>query len=248
MKSLKWIAAGVLLAAAVTAVVSGTFANNNVTSKPQIDQIVMKRTEDGSELTAYQNDILLLPARYDTVETTEKVLEWDGQKNTYKLWADEMENVVDHFVFVKNGYESTGDGSYDGTAYVRTWFAFEQGSLTKDEINSVLILNQNTTDWSWEIVSNGTEIEDNTYLIMCATYTANAGALKPAEISAPSLLQIMLSKDTTSDQAERLDGDKDGKYEVKVYTQSVSAAGIWDTAFGSDHPWTEIETQAEATD
>ena len=62
-----------------------------------------------------------------------------------QLFDDSVKNVHDKFVFVKN------TGEVD--AYVRTWFAFEQGNVEAENFKNVIMTNTNPSHWTWETVA-----------------------------------------------------------------------------------------------
>lgn len=126
------------------------------------------------------------------------------------------ENVLDHIVVVTN------TGNTDG--YVRTWFAFEMGDLTEEEFKASVLLNKNTTAWEWASVEYGVVIDGERYAIVCAEY---APKLSAGETTVPNLLQILLKSNVSNDIVNRLDGNKDGKYEVRAHSQVISDNGAW---------------------
>ena len=71
------------------------------------------------------------------------------------LWNG-TSNAVDKLVSVKN----TGKSE----AYVRTWFAFEMGTMNLDEWKTKVKLNINETDWIWADGSEK-EIEGKKYFV-----------------------------------------------------------------------------------
>lgn len=125
-------------------------------------------------------------------------------------------NVLDHIVVITN------TGNHVG--YVRTWFAFEMGDLTEDEFKASVLLNQNSTQWTWGEFTYGVQLGGERYAVVCAEYK---NALEGGVTTAPNLLQILLKSDVSSDTANRLDGNHDGKYEVRAYSQVVSDDGAW---------------------
>lgn len=155
-----------------------------------------------------------------------------------QLFDDSVKNVIDKFVFVEN----TGKSD----AYVRTWFAFEQGDVPADEFKSVIMTNTNQTHWSWETVATDVTIEDSKYVILCATYLgpkSNAtGILAPGAVTYPSLLQVYMKPEAGNEEVNAIDGNKDGKYNILVVSQAVQTAGFADAktalneAFGTNPP------------
>ena len=169
----------------------------------------------------------------------------DADNNgAYRTFA--MNNVVDKYVTVKN----TGKSD----AYVRTFIALEKGTATDAQFDLVGI-SINSADgeefknmhWMWEEIGEK-EIEGNTYYVMAATYDE---ILKPTVETIPSLLQVYLSKDADNDTVKALDGNKNGTYDILVYSEAVQAKGFADaktaleTAFGVPLdgyiPWGTVE-------
>jgi len=159
----------------------------------------------------------------------------DGAPGWNQLFDNSMKYVIDKFVFVKN----TGDSD----AYVRTWFAFEQGSLTYEQHDKLIGVNMNTGFWTWSDFVGDVEINGNKYVIASATYTGSIGMLVPNEIARPSLLQVYLAPEAGNDDVEALDGNNNGKFDVKVISQAVQTAGFdnateaLNAAFGAEHPF-----------
>ena len=122
-----------------------------------------------------------------------------GAPGSNQLFDDSVRNVIDKFVFVKN------TGNTD--AYVRTWFAFEQGSVTAEEFDKLISTNGGSTFWSWESVVDGVEITGkdgkvNNYVIVVATYVGPAdcgGVLYAGETSRPSLLQVYMNPEAENE-------------------------------------------------
>lgn len=164
------------------------------------------------------------------------------------LWNDDkISNVMDKFVFVEN------TGKTD--AYYRTVIAFEcpegmkYGQGPSD--GSEFMMNINGNDrFSWT-EEGYTEIDGTRYLLMTATYNE---VLTPGEISRPSLLQIVMTHNATSEDAELI-GDT---YEVLVASQAVqaddktTAAEMLDKAFGKitteSHPWVDENIKIDDED
>ena len=76
-----------------------------------------------------------------------------GASGSNQLFDDSVKNVQDKFVFVEN------TGKTD--AYVRTWFAFEQGSIAAETFHNVIMTNSDTVHWAWAEVATDVEIEGN---------------------------------------------------------------------------------------
>ena len=251
----------------------------------QIEQLEYERvTNDGHELT---NDAWVSTGETDKYGyTPDKIqeytqnkplypavfadgaIDWDGRvpghqqswgqinaPGSNQLFDDSVKNTVDKFVFVKN----TGKSD----AYVRTWFAFEQGSLTADEFDKLIGTNADNSHWSWKTIATNVELAGpdgatSTYVIACATYvgpTSNpTGILKPGEVTYPSLLQVYMHPEATNEDVENVDGNKSGRYDIIVVTQAIQAAGFdkatdaLNEGFGTEHPFTELEYKDEMDD
>ena len=159
------------------------------------------------EIQPFTQDKPLYPAVF-----LDGTIDWDGRVGTKgdrhqqswgqigapgsnQLFDDSCKNVVDKFVFVKN----TGKSD----AYVRTIFAFEQGSVSDADFEKYIGLNRDKNPneangkghWQWENIGSVT-IGNSTYYVKCATYlgagskhgTVEEGVLAPNTISYPSLL------------------------------------------------------------
>ena len=153
---------------------------------------------------------------------------------------NKLKGVIDKFVFVEN----TGKNN----AFFRTWIAVEcpdtieyDGNTPKD----LWINATSSTKYSWN-EDTYINIGGTRYLLLCATYT---DALKPGQQAHPSLLQVVLTHNVTSEKAA-LFGDT---MEILVLSQAVqadefeNAQTALSTAFGNSHPWTEA-LQTEVSD
>ena len=146
-----------------------------------------------------------------------------GAPGFNQLFDDTCKNVVDKFVFVQN----TGKSD----VYVRTIIAFEQGDLSKDVFDEMIGINVNS-QWAKEDVATDVVINGSEYAIVCFTYrgpaknTAQGGILTPNEISRPSLLQVYLASKATNDTVEKIDGNKNGKYDILVLSQATQTNGF----------------------
>ena len=214
----------------------------------QIDQIEKQRDENGNIVDFVGNDLWekgkpLYPA-VGPIEWAEEYQAWEtGGSN--QLFTDELKNVQDKFVFVENTGKST--------AYVRTWFAFEAGDLTVEEINNGIVhWNRNTGFWSWTDFSDDmtATIDGTKYYLRVATYKGNDtvhidGILPSGETTRPSLLQVFLDSKATNDDIAAF-GEE---YDILVFSQAVqtegfdSAEAALNEAFGeavaANKPWKE---------
>ena len=144
-----------------------------------------------------------------------------GDNGAYRQFT--MNNVIDKYVSVKN----TGKSD----AYVRTLIALEMGSLSIEELASVIGLSTNNENGSefkfpgaWNIVKDYVDVIDGkNYNVMEFVHSA---PLKPGETTVPSLLQVYLSKNATNEHVEKLDGNGNGKYDILVLSQAVQVAGF----------------------
>lgn len=178
---------------------------------------------------------------------------WDGV-----VWADQlgtskggqyilggMENVIDKFVSVEN----TGKSD----AYVRTIIAFEQGEMTYEKFDNLVMLNINDTGWEMRNVGTAL-IDNNNYFIVEFIYqdsriTGEAGVVPAGAFTSFPLGQVYLKPETTNEDCESLDGNNNGTYDILVFSQAVQTEGFadaqtaLDTAFGDItvalHPWVE---------
>lgn len=189
----------------------------------------------GSGLTEVADNRELLPVTDEeltkqSVQLNEQFSVTDKKNNTVNVElsvnADmyTAENVLDHIVVITN------TGNHVG--YVRTWFAFEMGDLTEDEFKASVLLNQNSTQWTWGEFTYGVQIDGERYAVVCAVYK---NALDGGATTVPNLLQILLKSNVANDTANRLDGNHDGKYEVRAYSQVVSDDGAWSQV--TSEPW-----------
>jgi len=157
-------------------------------------------------------------------DTTTVDMSQVGSQGTQKVFTSK--NAQDKIVTVKN----TGKSD----AYVRTWIALED-PFTEGRLG-VNVGNKDyyTQDPSWESVT----IDGVQYSVSCFTYKE---ALKPGEVSTPSLFQVYLNYKATNEDMELL-GDT---YEILAFSQAVQTAGFdsadaaLDAAFGTNHPWAD---------
>ncbi|MBQ7012122.1 MAG: hypothetical protein IJN63_10485 [Clostridia bacterium] len=154
-------------------------------------------------------------------DTTTVDMSQVGSQGLQKVFTSK--NAQDKIVTVKN----TGKSD----AYVRTWIALED-PFTEGRIGVNVGNKDYYTQTSWTTV----EIDGVQYSVSCFTYKE---ALKPGEVSTPSLFQVYLNYKATNEDMELLGNS----YEILAFSQAVQTAGFADaataltTAFGSDHPW-----------
>ena len=150
-----------------------------------------------------------------------------GSKGTVQVFKAGS-NAQDKIVTVKN----TGKSD----AYVRTWIALED-PFTENRLGVNVGSSAYYEQTPWTTV----EIDGVKYSVSCFTYKE---ALKPGEMSTPSLFQVYLNSKATNEDMELL-GET---YEILAFSQAVQAAGFdsadaaLDAAFGdnttANHPWT----------
>jgi hypothetical protein len=226
LKTLKWIGITVLLAMLTVVAINGSLGDQSSDGKYlYIVQSELERS--GSGLTEVADNRELLPVTDEeltkqSVQLNDQFSVTDKRNNTVHVDLSAnadmytAKNVLDHIVVITN------TGNHVG--YVRTWFAFEMGDLTEDEFKASVLLNQNSTQWTWGEFTYEVQIDGERYAVICAKYNT---ALEGRATTSPNLLQILLKSDVANNTANRLDGNHDGKYEVRVYSQVVSDDGAW---------------------
>ncbi|MBR6801697.1 MAG: hypothetical protein IKM61_08100 [Eubacteriaceae bacterium] len=149
-------------------------------------------------------------------------------------------NAVDKFVTVEN----TGKSD----AYVRTLIAFEIGSLAEAEFDNIIRTSSfMTTQGVWKVNDIGVvEIDGNKYVVSEYLYNGakalggvhENGVLPAGDTTYPSLAQVYMTGSATNEDVEAIDGNKNGTYDILVFSQAVQTAGFenaqtaLDTAFG----------------
>ena len=259
MKSLKWILLTAALMVLLFTAVSGTLGDTKANSQ-YLGLIQSELMRSDSGLVDVTDTRKLLPAVYTELNATDVPLQCSfaatkvtdtrtysatvtlptnaGAPSNYAMY--DAENVLDYIVVATNA------GNTDGS--VRTWFAFEMGDLTKEEFEAAVLLNKNTADWTWDAFQYaeevngkqyGVEINGQRYAVVCAKHNGEIPAGKTTE---PSLLQVLLYNTVSNKTAERLDGDKDGNYEIMVSSRIISD----DTAWGdfTEYPFPTVVTTA----
>ena len=199
------------------AYLSDTDADVNVMTlgNVKIVQNEQERAADGS-LQAFTQNKPAYPA-VGPVEWANEGVVIGGTE--YKVFTDELANVIDKFVTVTN----TGKSD----AYVRTIVAIEAPDF---DPNDLIHLNWNSTGVTMSAPITF-KVEDTAYVAFVFTYEE---ALAAGETSAPSLMQLFLDAATTNEDVAAY-GDT---WEVLVLSQAVQTAGFadattaLDTAFG----------------
>jgi len=203
----------------------------------KIDQLEQQRVNgelaDFTSIEGSTEYISLFPGVYADAEPAKDADD--------KYYAASVSNAVDKIVSVKNTGKSP--------AYVRTIFAFEMGSMDADRFNEIMKINWQTEPTLGEEIT----IKGKNYMLYEVVYP---DALAAGSETAPSLLQVLLSKDANNDDMKALDAEEDG-YRILVTSQGVQTAGFdnaeqaLNEAFGEisqdNHPWavTKVST-AEA--
>lgn len=234
MKILKWLSIGTVCAVLLVAGAKGTWGDDSANGQSlTIVQSEWQRDSDGV-LCKVTDGGELLPVTQAELSKERVCLQGDfpltdgGDHTVSATLSAEVdlycvENALDHIVVVTN------TGTLSG--YVRTWFAFEMGDLSASEWEAAVLLNRNTTAWVWDDFTYGITIGGERYAVVSATY---GGALAAGETTAPSLLQLLLCRDASSELALRLDGNRDGNYEIKVFSRAVSDEAAWEAV---GHPF-----------
>lgn len=130
----------------------------------------------------------------------------DVNGTEYRVFDDNLKNVIDKIVTVKN----TGKSD----AFVRTIIALEAPDYDSKDLLHVNV-NDGVSHTSWTPV----DINDVEYVYSVFTYDE---ALAPKEISAPSLIQLFLDSKTTNEDVKKF-GEN---WEVLVVSQAVQADGF----------------------
>ncbi len=152
-----------------------------------------------------------------------------------QFFAD-LKNAQDKIVLVEN----TGKSD----AYVRTIFAFEMGELTSiDEWHTIIMdcTGNNGEPWSYKY-TGVINIDGNNFAVMEAVYTGysygnmrhNGGILPAGEWTYNSLAEVYMTSDATNEDAEAIDGNKNGTYDILVLSQAVQTAGFADAQTALD--------------
>ena len=152
---------------------------------------------------------------------------------TDQIWNPEsINNELDKMVFIKN------KGNYD--AFVRSVFAFEAGNYTTlDQFKSMMHLNLNEDDFTWEWVQTPVAIPNaeggtTNYFVATATYNK---VLAPGALTEISLSQIALDKTATNADVEAF-GET---YNILVKTQAIQADGFESAAIALDEGFNPID-------
>ena len=207
----------VLTTTGTLAYLSDTDADVNVMTlgNVYITQNEQQRDENGN-LEAFENNKPAYPAVGPVTWDDELVKIGD---TGYKVFTDDLKNVIDKFVTVTN----TGKSD----AYVRTIVAIEAPGF---DPNDLIHINHNSTGVNMSAPIT-VKIDAVDYVAFVFTYPE---ALAADETSVPSLMQLFLDSKATNEDVAKF-GDT---WEVLVLSQAVQTAGFKDaeaalnTAFG----------------
>ena len=196
-----------------------------------IEQNEQERDENGN-LVDFVDNKPFFPAVYpDDFPFHTPTVELPG--TGCRMWDSTiLENAHDKIVTVTN----TGKSE----AYVRTWFAFENGETE-------VFYNKNTVDWTWFRIMQDIPVAGSSYDMYVATYNK---PLTPGETTTPSLLQFALNRYANNAEVNSF-GDT---YEILAFSQAVQAQGFdnpeqaLNAAFGQvitepkakNNPWTGL--------
>ena len=195
-----------------------TLGNVNITQNEQ------QRDADGN-LEAFENNKPAYPA-VGPVEWADEGVEIGGVE--YKVFTDELKNVIDKFVTVTN----TGNSD----AYVRTIVAIEAPGF---DPNDLIHFNYNDTKVNISAPIT-VKIDDVDCVAFVFTYPE---ALAADETSVPSLMQLFLDSKATNEDVAKF-GDT---WEVLVLSQAVQTAGFADAKTALDAAFGEANATNLAT-
>lgn len=173
-------------------------------------------------------------------------LGWENTQNADGAFRSfTMNNVVDKYVSVENKGKSE--------AFVRTVFAFEMGEYTSidDFRNKVIGFSRNCEDgtefdfdgtWVW-----GTPfvacVNGENYMIWEAVHK---NAVAPKATTIPSLLQVYMNKACDNEEVIKVDGNKNGTYDIIAISQAVQAAGFENAQTALDEAFGKVSDNAVA--
>lgn len=226
MNVIKWMGITALLALLTVVAVYGSLGDLRA-GTPYLSIVQSELERDGTGLRPVSEVPMLLPIteenpKPESVLLAAELSVTDNGNRTVKTSLSSREemytvkNARDHIVAVTNTGNTGG--------YIRTWFAFEMGELSEEEFRRAVLLNRNSTDWTWSELEWGVKIGDTKYAVVCAEYNEELNA---GETTPPCLLQILLRSSVSRDVVNRLYGNGDGKYEILVHSQTVSDSGAF---------------------
>ena len=215
-----------------------TYAYTPMLATQEVGVKISVSERNGNALRPYNengNSVAeILPVVYfgNSLPAPSVTMQW-GDSVSDSFFGNSVKNAVDQITFVKN----------TGTAdvYVRVWFAFEQGNLTDEEAQRLILRNYNDSHWDWSAAAFGVKIDGNTYTVVLAEYKNSSGyfALQKDQTTLhPSLLQVFFDRSMTPEQTQRLDGNYNLNFDVLFCAQASLTADAWqNTNIATDHPW-----------
>ena len=213
---------------------------------------------NGYKLVPYTNDDAHLMPAVGTItgyDSTRVFFEQFGEGHelgAMDVFKPDFKNVQDKFVFIENAGKSD--------AYIRTYIAYEIGSMENALTDGYIMLNANV---SWKRNDIGTmKIDNNNYYVVEYVYDGNFypeggtvkpnengrhpdGIVHPGEWTYNNLAQIYLASKVENEHIEKIDGNKNGKLDILVLAQGVQAAGFEDAETALDTAFPKGTTDAE---
>lgn len=228
----KWLMV-IALVMSLTMATAGTLAyltdsdkdvNTMTLGRVEIVQNEQERTEDGT-LDQFTQDKPAYPA-VGPIEWADEGVEVNGEE--YKVFSDELKNVIDKIVTVTN----TGKSD----AYVRTIVALEAPDYDPNDLIHVNVNDDGLTQTAWQPI----DFDGVKYVYSVFTYEK---ALAPGETSVPSLMQLFLDKKTTNEDVAKF-GDT---WDVLVLSQAMQTQGFDDAETALNEGFGEV-SQANLID
>ena len=199
--------------------------NTMVVGGVDIKQVEVERADDGA-LKAFEQNQDLFPA-VGPIEWADEAITVGGGEQ--KVFTDELNNVIDKFVYVNN----TGKSA----AYVRTIVALEApGYDAKDLIH----VNVNDTDGVTATPWAAVDIDGVQYVYSVFTYTE---ALAPKASTPVSLAQVFIDSVATNEDMAAY-GET---WEILCLSQAVQEAGFDNAATALDAAFGEATAENVAT-
>ena len=189
-----------------------------------IDQIEEERDANGN-LVPFTQAKPAYPVVGDIAWAADPITVGGG---TQKVFHEDLKNVVDKFVYVKN----TGKSD----AYVRTIIAVEAPGYDKEDW---IHLNVNASEGVSMSALNTVEINGVEYVYAVFTYT---DALAPNAKTPVSLAQVFLDSKATNEYCNAF-GDT---WEILTLSQAVQSAGFADAATALDEAFGAADADAVA--
>lgn len=213
--------------------------------------------EDGSYKTAtidnqtsyvlkeFTQDKMLLPIVGDPSSSGSDYAGWDdttvrmSQVNSYggmQVFAGKV--AQDKFVTVEN----TGKND----AYIRTIIAVEVGTANPDLVGTSFHMTWGARNIGI-IEANGTKYYVTEYLYNGANGVRHDNGVLPAgDTSYPNLSQVYLKSETTNEDVEAIDGNKNGRLDILVLSQAVQTSGFNNAKEALDRAFGETTTAKAA--